>query len=178
MIDEPGENWVYNGGATTLIGQIIAQGTGKSMDKYAAEKLFTPLGITQYEWSAGSDGTPSAAAGLRMKASDLAKIGLMINNNGIHENMQIVPQLWLKQSFKAYAYDADSLGHGYFWWLSPADDPVKWIAGSGNGGQSLDLVKNSEYVSVIFAGNYNQPEFWKLPVKLTTEIIFPTLFPE
>lgn len=179
MINAPGENWVYNGGATTLIGQIIAQGTGKSIDEYAEEKLFSPLGITHFEWSKGSDGTPSAAAGLRMKASDLAKIGLMLINNGLYENTQIVPPSWLKRSFTAYTTTTENkLRYGYFWWLSPADDPLIWVEGSGIGGQSLDLVKSSEYVSVIFAGNYNQPEAWKIPVKLLTEIISPILFPE
>ena len=178
IVDEPGKTWIYNGGATTLIGQIIAQGTGKSIDKYAEEKLFEPLGITSYEWTNGSDGTPAAASGLRMRSSDLAKIGQMLNNNGIYENSQVVPQSWIKQSFTANTYDAYDLGYGYFWWLAPVDDPVRWVEGQGNGGQFLDLIQDSDLVIVIFAGNYNQPEAWKMPVKLMTDIIFPTLFPD
>ena len=177
IVNEPGKEWLYNGGATTLIGQIIAQGTGKPIDEYAKEKLFAPLNITEYEWLAGSDGTPAAASGLRMNPSDLAKIGLTLNNNGLYEGTQIIPPSWIKRSFTANTYDANTVGYGYFWFLAPADDPVKWVEAQGNGGQFFDLVQSSELVIVIFSGNYNHTDDWEMPVKLMDDIIFPALFP-
>ncbi len=56
MVNEPGDWWTYNGGATALIGKLIANGAGVPIDAYAKKKLFTPLGIDRFEWVAGADG--------------------------------------------------------------------------------------------------------------------------
>ena len=40
MVNEPGDRWTYNGGATALIGHLISKGTGIPVEQYAAKKLF------------------------------------------------------------------------------------------------------------------------------------------
>jgi CubicO group peptidase (beta-lactamase class C family) len=45
VVSEPGKRWTYCGGATALLGRIIAKGTGKSLREYAREVLFDPLGM-------------------------------------------------------------------------------------------------------------------------------------
>lgn len=39
---EPGVQWNYSGGATAIVGKLIARGAGKSLDDFAKENLFTP----------------------------------------------------------------------------------------------------------------------------------------
>ena len=41
---------VYNSGAVAAIAKLIERGTGLPIDKYAALRLFNPLGIADYEW--------------------------------------------------------------------------------------------------------------------------------
>jgi CubicO group peptidase (beta-lactamase class C family) len=76
--EPPGKTWIYSGGAVALIGRLIEDGTGMTLDAYGKTKLFEPLGITQVEWLRGSDNVASAASGLRLTLPDLAKIGRMV----------------------------------------------------------------------------------------------------
>ena len=70
MEAEPGARWTYSGGATALLGALIARGTRTTLPEFAREALFDPLGIARFEWAAGQDGVASAASGLRLTARD------------------------------------------------------------------------------------------------------------
>lgn len=175
MVHEPGERWVYNGGATALIGHFIARGTGKSLDSYAAEKLFKPLGIEEFDWIHGADGVPSAASGLRLNIHDLARIGRLVLQDGMWGGHQVVPADWLDEALKPHAEPEQGIRYGLFWWLAPDGDPPYWAAGFGNGGQRLSVSKVSELIVVVFAGNYNQPDAWKVPVKVIMDFAVPAI---
>ncbi len=176
MTHAPGECWTYNGGATAVIARLIAQGTGRALDDYANEKLFAPLGITEFEWVRGADGVPSAASGLRLRMRDLGRIGTMIANDGWYDGKSIVPQSWLEASFTPHAtVEADALRYGFFWWLAPEAAPTQWVAGFGNGGQRLMIGGRAGTVIAVFAGNYNQPDAWKLPVRVAVDFVGPAL---
>ncbi len=176
MVNKPGDWWAYNGGAKAVIGRLITEGTGIALDEYAAAKLFGPLGITEFEWVRGTDGVPSAASGLRLRMRDLAKIGRMIADGGMHDGRQVVPADWLDASFTPYStLQGDALRYGFFWWLAPEASPTQWVAGFGNGGQRLMIGGKTGTVIVVFAGNYNQPDDWKLPLKVTVDFVGPAL---
>lgn len=173
MINEPGDVWVYNGGAVALVAKLISDGVGLPIDEYAEQKLFAPLGIENVEWVSGDDNVPSAASGLRLSIHDLAKIGVLINNEGIFEGTQIIPADWLNESFTPSANLSSGLRYGYLWWLDPEDSPPSWVAGFGNGGQRLTVQREHNLVVAVFAGNYNQADAWKLPVKIVEEFLVP-----
>jgi CubicO group peptidase (beta-lactamase class C family) len=172
MVQEPGTQWTYNGGATAIIAKLIADGTGMPIDQYAKQRLFGPLGITEFAWAAGSDGVPSAASGLRLTTHDLAKIGQMVMNGGTWKGKPVVPEAWVEVVLTPHA-KTDELRYGYFWWLAPEGDPPTWVAGFGNGGQRLWINKPGGLVMVVFAGNYNQPDAWKVPVAVTLDFLLP-----
>lgn len=169
----PGKDWTYSGGATALLGDLITRGSGMALDDFAQRHLFTPLGITTAEWVAGADGSPAAASGLRLSAPDLARIGGMIAAGGSYGGRQIVPADWLQQSLTPQA-DAGDLRYGYHWWLAPQGNPPVWVSAFGNGGQRL-TISRSGIVTVIQAGNYNQPDDWKIPVAVISKHILPNL---
>lgn len=175
LVHPPGERWVYNGGATALIGHFIAKGAGVALDAYAREKLFEPLGIEAFDWIKGQDGVASAASGLRLSARDLAKIGQLVLQNGAWEGQQVVPEAWLNTALTPQAKPEEGIRYGLFWWLGPDGDPPHWVAGFGNGGQRLTVSKGSGLIVVVFAGNYNRPDAWKLPVKIMLEFVVPAL---
>ncbi|MBE1282899.1 MAG: serine hydrolase [Rhodobacteraceae bacterium] len=175
IVAPPGTQWVYSGGATALLGELIGRGSGQSLDQFAQTHLFAPLGITQVDWVPGLDGRASAASGLRLTARDLARIGQMIANSGTFDGKQIVPSDWLVQSLTAHADTAGPLRYGYHWWLAPEGTPPVWAAGLGNGGQQLSIGRETGTIIVIQAGNYNKPDGWRLPVTVINSYIAPNL---
>jgi CubicO group peptidase (beta-lactamase class C family) len=91
VVMQPGKRWVYCGGATALLGRIIAQGAGKPLHEFAREKLFDPLGIGPTEWHTDNNGEAVAASGLRMTPRDLARLGVMMLKGGMWDDRRVVP---------------------------------------------------------------------------------------
>jgi CubicO group peptidase (beta-lactamase class C family) len=177
MLHEPGSKWTYSGGAVALIAKLIADGVGKPIDAYADEKLFKPLGIKSFEWIRGADDVPSAASGLRLTTHDLAKIGQLILDKGSFDGREIVPDAWLRESFTPRSDLPDELRYGFFWVLPAASwgDPPAWVVHLGNGGQMLRVNLKSSVITVVYAGNYNQADAWKLPIKVIEAFVSPAL---
>lgn len=176
MIGDPGVRWSYSGGATALLGRLIAQGTGQSLPEFAGTALFAPLGITEFEWACGSDGTPSAASGLRLRPRDLARIGQLILQNGVWEGRTIVSPEWLDAALiERVAIDASrEFGYGYHWYLGQShhegQGAASWVAAMGNGGQRLWIVPSFDLVVVSTFGNYDQPDQGVAPANLFREV--------
>jgi CubicO group peptidase (beta-lactamase class C family) len=173
MVEKPGTQWTYNGGAVALIGQLIANGTGMQIDAFAKEKLFGPLGITSFEWVRGADNVPSAASGLRLTARDLARIGVMVAQRGRYDGKQIVPASWLDTSFRKRATIAKGFDYGLLWYLAKAPGGDQILVASGNGGQRLTVQPKVGFVVSTFAGNYNAPDAWKMAVKVLVQYAIP-----
>jgi len=167
VINPPGTVWQYSGGSTEILAAIVEQKTGKRLDEFAAEALFGPLGITNFEWLGSSkwqpQGRPSASSGLRMRARDLAKIGSLILHNGAWNNRQIVPAEWIQLAVHNHVTESingarGTFGYGFQWWPGRSNSIPSYriIAGFGNGGQQLLIIPEHHLVVTVFAGNYNR----------------------
>lgn len=165
IISSPGATFRYSGGNVALIGEILRRTTGRSLDAYAEEKLFRPLGITQYQWYRDRLGTPIAASGLRLRPIDMAKIGQLMLDHGRFNGRQVVPATWIT----AMSTPRVALGpgpcatrYGYFTWISPGcpvdDPPVPWYGAIGNGGQRIWVVPSRVLVVVLTEGLYDTRE--------------------
>ncbi|NSX55819.1 serine hydrolase [Sulfitobacter sp. 1151] len=177
IIADPGTRWNYNGGCTALIAYLIEQGTGQSLDEFTKQHLFSPLGITQFEWNRGDDGVISAASGLRMTAPDLARIGQMILANGRWNDRQVVPEQWIKACQTPQATLPSGMRYANQWYLSrqPAVAPDtarhSMMSAHGNGGQRLMIFPDLDLVSVMYSGRYNQGDDWINPTLILWRII-------
>ena len=172
ITDAPGTRWVYSGGTTALIARLIEKGSGQTLAEFAAENLFTPLGIEDFHWVEGADGQAAAASGLRLTLRDLARIGNMILDGGKTGDRQIVSQAWLDASFTPRITSEGELKYGYQWWLGVGPTGQPWMAGFGNGGQRLMMVPHLNIVIAVFAGRYNEADAWRLPVSIVVDYVF------
>ena len=176
MVTEPGTRWIYNGGATAVLARLIEKGTGKPLADYAEEKLFTPLGIATYQWVKGRDGAYIAASGLRLRPRALARIGQMVLDGGRWEGRQVVPEDWLISSFETRADVDRDVDYGHHWWLGKNNnDGKRWVGAFGNGGQRLQIMPRGNMLMVVTAGNYNQPDAWKVPVGVLLDAVLPSI---
>jgi CubicO group peptidase (beta-lactamase class C family) len=152
LVEAAGTRWNYCGGASALIGAIIARGTGRPIEEYAAERLFKPLGITRYAWAKGSDGVAAAASGLRLRPVDLAAIGQLVLDGG----RDVVPGSWIQEMLRPRVVIEDGFEYGYQWYLSTGER--RWVEGIGNGGQRLLVVPEEGLVVAVTAGEYDQAQ--------------------
>ncbi|NUR91038.1 MAG: serine hydrolase, partial [Nonomuraea sp.] len=121
IVEEPGKRWRYCGGASALIGALVARGAGKPLEEYAAQALFEPLGIDRFEWSKGSDGVVLAASGLRLRPVDLAAIGRAVLDGGLG----IVPGDWLRELARPRVTIEGTFRYGYQWYVGTGDR--QWV---------------------------------------------------
>lgn len=176
LVEAPGSRWVYNGGATALLGRLIARGAGCDLLAVARQRLLGPLGIERAEWLGGCHEEPAAASGLRLRPRDLAKIGQLVIQEGRWGDRQVVPRDWLAESFVPRVDTGEGLHYGYQWWLGKrlnSDQP--WYGAFGNGGQRLTVIPSLDFALVVTAGNYNRDDAWQLPVAIIADYVGPAI---
>lgn len=178
IVEEPGKRWLYSGGASALVGRLIAKGTGKPLPDFARSALFEPLGLDAFEWMAGQDGVASAASGLRLTPRDLARIGQTVLARGRWEGREVVPADWLKAALRPRVRIDEGFDYGYQWYLGvfPAAAGagarrLPWVGGIGNGGQRLFVVPDLDLVVVITAGNYNTADQSTTPSTILNDVV-------
>jgi len=168
----PGTTWVYNSGVTMLLGKIVAMATGKQLDQYAEEKLFGPLGITDYYWKKTPKEEIDAEGGLYLAPQDLAKIGYMVLQKGRWRDKQIVSEDWLNQSVQPSVRLNNRMAYGFQWWKKVQDDQVFSYSMRGYGGQDVHVIPDYNIVMVTNAWNIHGD-----PEKLSEEMFFDRILP-
>jgi CubicO group peptidase (beta-lactamase class C family) len=150
----------YNGGGTAILADLITRGTGQSLDAYARDRLFAPLGIRDWEWVGDLHGRPMAFNGLRMRPRDLLKIGRLVLDQGRWQGRQVVPADWIAQSMQSrFATGIRDFRYGHQWWAGTVQwhgRAIEWHAGFGNGGQRLYVVPDLDLAIVTTAGAYDE----------------------
>ncbi|WP_276391775.1 serine hydrolase domain-containing protein [Eudoraea chungangensis] len=158
----PGTSFEYNSGASVLLGKIVRIISGQRIDKYAEQKLFGPLGITEYYWKITPEGEVDTEGGLYLKAEDLAKLGALFLNKGKWENQQIVSETWVKASTTPVVSDVNpknenQVGYGYQWWVPyHTNGEAQIFAGNGFGGQYLMVAPEYDLIVVFNGWNINE----------------------
>ena len=178
VVFAPGAHWAYSGGCSELLGAIVQKATGMSLDTFAGETLFEPLGIRDTEWLQHRDGRPSASGGLRMRSRDLAKLGQLAACGGLWNGEAIVPASWIEDALAPKIGAADRLFfYGYHWWLGRSlisRREIRWAAGIGLGGQRLFVVPELELSVVVTAGHYDDGMQTWLPLVILNRFVLPS----
>jgi CubicO group peptidase (beta-lactamase class C family) len=163
---EPGREWSYCGGASALLGRLVAKGSGMSLPEFARETLFGPLGIDRFEWMAGDDGEPSAASGLRLTPRGLARIGQVILGDGLG----VVPSTWLAEALRPRVSTSWGSNYGYQWYLTSAG-PHRTVTAMGNGGQRLFVLPGLDLAVAVTAGDYDAADQSATPDAVLAEVL-------
>ena len=193
VIGPPGKRFLYSGGATALLGRIIARGTGQALPRYARTALFDPLGLGPTEWINNrdtwvaatygpGDGEPVAASGLRMTPRDLARIGQLVLNNGAVGHRQVLPAPWLTECLTPSVSVDEQRRYGYQWYIGDFEYGSRekprldrWIGCFGNGGQRLFVMPDLDLVVAVTAGNYGARDQWIPPIRVMREAVLASI---
>lgn len=181
MINEPGKVSNYCSMGAIIIAEIISQSSGMTIDKFAEDYLFRPLGITNVSWGHTSNKKTVLSSGKRlyMTPRDLAKIGQLILQSGVWNGTQIVSKQWVEESTTPKT-KITGIDYGYFWWNIPFKVKERVVVSktaTGNGGQYLMVFPELDMVAVFTGGAYNSQED-KLPFAIINDIFLPTFSTE
>lgn len=158
----PGKKWVYADINIALIGAIIEESTGMSLNDYAKTKVLGPLGIKKYYWYTNPSNQTVAAGTLYLSTLDFAKIGVLVANEGRWVDQQIVPRKYIQQLIEEKAFDISQLSslwdnYGWVWYKNQTTltgKAVDYLWASGNGGNHLVVVPEEELVIALTSTAY------------------------
>lgn len=180
IVGEPGVKWTYCGGATAILGRLIAKGTAEKLPAYARRVLFDPMGFGASEWAVGADGEPRAASGCRLLPRDMLKLGQLVLAGGAWQGRQIVPADWVKRITTPTVEIEGPRSYGYHWYIY--DNTINgrrqhWIGGIGWGGQKLYVFPGADLVVAMNCGNYRKPgmEQNRVNIAVLTDVVGPSL---
>ena len=119
----PGTFWYYNNWDFNTLGYIYEQATGAKIFDAFYRQIAQPIGMQDFR---PQDGHYIASADSRfpaypfdMSARDFARFALLYLHRGKWNDVQVVPEDWVKASTRPYS-DCESGGYGYLWWTGDA----------------------------------------------------------
>lgn len=84
------------------------------LDEYLKPRLLVPLGI-EARWQHDPKGHAQVHAGVIANALDLAKVGVLLANDGLWQNERVLPAGWVATATHTPATSAsDQIGLGWF----------------------------------------------------------------
>ena len=145
LVALPGGRWSYDSAGVHLVAAILRAAVGRDLLDYARERLFDPIGVGPVDWPADPQGIRRGWGDVRMRPRDMARLGLLMLQEGRWEGTAVVPAPWVADATRDQTDGAEGAptgGYGYLWW--PGPDGAFFAA--GRGGQyvfvspALDLV--------------------------------------
>ncbi len=117
---------------THVLGMVLRAATGKTIEEYLTQKLWSKLGNEQdARYLVDGLGEPMVLGGLNATTRDYGRLGMLFRDNGVINGEQVVPAQWIKDSITP---DAPHLmpgkrdtaksvfGYGYQWWIPEQSD--------------------------------------------------------
>ncbi|MCG8435968.1 MAG: beta-lactamase family protein [Gammaproteobacteria bacterium] len=162
MTGSPGTKWAYASVNTFLLGAFIEEAAGQTLEAFAREHLFGPLGIKNFNWRETPKGRTVAQGNLSLRARDMLKFGQLYLDKGRWQDKQILPEQWVNVSIKE-RYPVSWNGYdmyGYSWYthtLNANGRDFQYFFASGNGGNKIYVIPDEGMVVAIQSAAYNTP---------------------
>ncbi|MFH1313928.1 MAG: serine hydrolase [Candidatus Eisenbacteria bacterium] len=154
---EPGTHWAYQSANVNLLAGVIKEATGQHADVFAEQHLFRPLGITEYDWSyLAKDGYRLMDGSLHLRPRDMAKLGMLLRDEGRWQGQEVVSADWIRQSTTPHIATDGPEKYGYLWWLGefPGRDSTQPVVfASGHGSQFIAWFPEKDLILVVTGGN-------------------------
>ncbi len=162
----PKSAWVYNSASPNMLLRALDTLVDGTIQAWADTHLYSPLGITDYDWQSQPDGYPDGGARMYMRPRDMLKIGITYLNNGLWNQQQIIPQAWVEEvsTIQVESFAGD---YSYYFWHRQLNGS-SYLSADGDGGQYINIFPEENMVIVITQGNYLE---WPLYVNQAEEMM-------
>ena len=179
---KPGTEMEYQSINTQVLGAILEKATGKPLNDYMQEKMWTKIGPqSDAFFYRGKKQKEICAAGcLNVTVRDYGRFGLMAMNGGTLNGNRVAPGAWIHESATPDAeflrpkpkgpQDQENFGYGYQWWIPYGNDGV--FMALGIYGQTI-YVNPKRHVVIVQTSAWPEPdtdERWDETVKVMDAI--------
>lgn len=142
----PGTAFEYTDINPIFAAAMLSTAAGMPIEQYAQTHLFGPMGMKNAVWDrADKSGLVSSGWGLRLRAVDMAKIGLLVLNQGRCRGKQLVPQRWIAQMVSPAVVPY----FGYYWWINNVVQSEPEYDSMGFKGQFITVLPERNTVIVM-----------------------------
>lgn len=171
MAEAPGVRFEYSNCASFLLSAIIQETAGTTAFAFAKEHLFGPLGISNVRWQASPQGINYGYSEIHMTPRDMAKIGYLYLNQGVWDNYQVIPAIWVEVSTSNHSPTV-GVEYGYQWWINSLQG---YYNAMGYSGQKIYVIPELDMV-VVFTSSLGL-EQTHYPDVLLASYIIPSVQP-
>jgi CubicO group peptidase (beta-lactamase class C family) len=173
-----GRYFSYCTGGVFTLSEVLEKATGMRTDRYAQQKLFSPLGITNVQWAYSPMNVPMTGGGLLLTSRDLLKIGQLYLDGGRWQRARILNEAWVRTSIQPHARIDESTEYGYLWWLKSfksGENSYPAFFMTGNGGNKVVAIPKLDMVVVITSTNYNTRGMHEQTEKILTDYVLASV---
>ncbi len=145
---EPGQYFYYNNWGFNAAGGIFEELTGMTLGGAFSEWIAQPIGMQDFDVGdvsyESSGESRFDAYRFWISTRDLARFGLLMEQDGRWEGQQVVSAAWIDESTEPHTVVRDTLGYADMWWT---DGPAFFA--SGTGGQRVYIDPTSGLMVVV-----------------------------
>lgn len=175
----PGQIFSYDTSASLVLAAIVEKLSGVSLLDYMRPRLLTPIGFSGEAYALKTPlGNTHAGSGLVCTSRDLAKVALVCLNNGRFEDLQLIPETYLKEAVSrqidtstAAALADSQQGYGYQFWRCQHNGYAMF----GMGGQLAICLPDQDLVIVTTADVQPNPDGQQAIFDAIWEELYPAL---
>lgn len=174
----PGTEFDYIDVNPVLVGATISQVTGLPEQQYAEQRLFKPLGMQHYRWDgADGKGAVSGGWGLRLRSIDMARLGMLMLNQGRWNGQQVVPASWVA---RMTAPSGPAQDYGFYCWINNIVKSEREFSAMGYKGQFITVLPKQNAVIVMNSimstqGGLRDAAYLDLYRRMVNDYVLPAL---
>lgn len=152
---EVGTRFAYNNVEPFILSVFFQEKFGINLSDFINENIFSKLDIKEYKWDNYGKYCPGCT-GLFLKHTDFHKLGKLLLNNGLYNDIQVVPEKWIKEMCSMQFETPEiykkervlpKIGVGYFTFISRDG----FVFRDGSNGQNIILNKEKNLLITIMA---------------------------
>jgi CubicO group peptidase (beta-lactamase class C family) len=178
MIYDPGARCHYGSANPFLLGVALSNALDTPLDDYINDRLFGPLGISNYTIPLDPKNRPYFGGGTYLTSRDMLKFGELYRNGGVWNGQRILSQSWVEESLAQHTVlenARDNNAYGYLFWhhtYEVGGRKFEALEARGAGGQFITIVPELELVLVITSGNYRNDRH-RQPEQIIAQYLLP-----
>jgi CubicO group peptidase (beta-lactamase class C family) len=157
----PGKIFSYDTSASHVLGALIERLSGMSLLEYLRLKVLDQIGFSKEAYILKDPvGVSMGGSGLVATTEDLVKVGELLLNKGINENVSLIPLAYLEEATKKQVDTAlrgatveEKEGYGYQFWQTRNNGFMAY----GMGGQYILVLPEEEMILITTADTQPNP---------------------